>query len=295
VRLAEKLKKWDNITIDPDTMIDVQVKRIHEYKRQLMTAMHCIHLYNEIKAGRKASFQPRTVLIAGKAAPGYYMAKLIIKFINSVGEVINNDPDTQGLLRLHFVPNYRVSLAEYIIPAADLSEQISTAGTEASGTGNMKFALNGALTIGTMDGANIEIREEVGEDNIFIFGLKAEEVELTRAKGYNPREYYEKSPALKAVIDAVTAGTFSPQEVHLFKPLIDNLLEYGDRFMVMADFDAYVACQKEVAEAYRDQKRWNAMAIRNVAGMGKFSSDRTIRQYAREIWKVKPVPISRER
>ncbi|MBD3390988.1 MAG: glycogen/starch/alpha-glucan family phosphorylase [Chitinivibrionales bacterium] len=294
-RLARKLSKWHGIRLNADTMFDVQIKRIHEYKRQLLNAFHCIHLYNRIKSGDTEGFVPRTVLFGGKAAPGYAMAKLSIKFINNVAEVINNDPDAKDLLRVHFVPNYRVTMAELMIPAADLSEQISTAGTEASGTGNMKFALNGALTIGTMDGANIEIREEVGADNIFIFGLNADEVSRLKETGYNPREYYERSSPLKKVIELVSSGFFSQNEPELFQPILDSLLEYGDRFMVLADFDAYAACQEKVCAAYRDPPRWTAMAIRNVASMGRFSSDRTIRQYADEIWNAQPVEVELNR
>jgi starch phosphorylase len=290
-RLAKILKKWENIRLNPELMFDVQVKRIHEYKRQTLNILHCIALYNEIKAGRKKGIAPRTVLFAGKAAPGYYMAKLLIKFINNVAGVINGDPDTRGLLEVHFIPNYRVSLAEYIMPASDVSEQISTAGTEASGTGNMKFGLNGAITIGTMDGANIEMWEEVGDENIFIFGLRAPEVDELRAKGYNPWDYYHKNEKLRKVMDLISLGFFSPEEPQLFRPIFDSLLNGGDRYMVMADFDSYVQCQNTIAEAYQDTERWTKMSILNVANMGRFSSDRTIRQYAEEIWRVKPTPI----
>ncbi|MBD3314756.1 MAG: glycogen/starch/alpha-glucan family phosphorylase [Chitinivibrionales bacterium] len=294
VRLAEKLHAMDGLEIDPDTMIDVQVKRIHEYKRQLLNALHCLHLYNEIKAGRAESVEPRTVLFGGKAAPGYYMAKLIIRFINSVGDLINNDPDAKARLKVIFVPNYRVTLAELMIPAADLSEQISTAGTEASGTGNMKFALNGALTIGTMDGANIEIREEVGNENIFIFGLTADQVREVKSDGYNPYYYYEKSPRLKAVMDMVLNDRLCPEEPGLYKPIIDSVLYGEDRYMIMADFDSYIDAQEKVARIYRDKDSWARKAIRNVAGMGKFSSDRTIQQYAQEIWRTESVKVNRD-
>jgi glycogen phosphorylase len=290
-RFAQVLRKWENIRLNPDTLFDAQVKRIHEYKRQTLKILHCIAMYNELKAGRKKDFVPRTVLFAGKAAPGYYMAKLLIKFINNVAGVINGDPDSHGLLEVHFVPNYRVSLAEQLTPAAEVSEQISTAGTEASGTGNMKFALNGAITIGTMDGANIEIWEEVGDENIFIFGLRATEVDELRAKGYNPWDYYHKSELLKKVMDLIATGFFSPEEPQLFRPIYDSLLNGGDRYMVMADFDSYVNCQKKLMDSYRDRDRWARMSILNVANMGRFSSDRTIQQYAEDIWKVKPIPI----
>jgi starch phosphorylase len=293
-RLAEVLAKWEGIQINVDSLFDVQVKRIHEYKRQLLNLMHVIHLYNELKAGRKQGFVPRTVFFGGKAAPGYWMAKQIIKLINNVGQVINNDPDTRDLLQVHFLPNYRVTMAEYLIPAADLSEQISTAGTEASGTGNMKFALNGALTIGTMDGANIEIAEAVGEENIFIFGLRTNEVDQKRAHGYNPNEYYHRSENLRRVIDLIRSDYFSREERGIFKPIVDSLLN-GDHYMLFADFDAYVACQQAVSEAYSDQTRWTKMAIANVANMGKFSSDRTIQQYTEEIWNVKPLKIRLEK
>jgi len=291
-RFVEKMEKWEGLRLDPDTLFDVQIKRIHEYKRQLLKALHCIYLYNEIKAGRKEKICPRTVLFGGKAAPGYYVAKLIIKFINNMAGVINNDKAVNGTLRVHFLPNYRVSLAEYVIPASDLSEQISTAGTEASGTGNMKFALNGALTVGTMDGANIEISEAVGQDNIFIFGLLTEEVRDLRSRGYNPWEYYNKDEDLKKVMDLISSGFFSPEEPHLFKQIVDLLLEQGDNYMVLADFRSYIECQKKIEQIYRnDQKLWTQMAIKNVANMGYFSSDRTINEYARDIWKVKPVPV----
>jgi starch phosphorylase len=290
-RFAQTVRRWDNIRLNPETMFDVHVKRFHEYKRQTLNILNCIALYNEIKQGKKKDFVPRTMLFAGKAAPGYYMAKLLIKFINNVAGVINGDPDTRGLLEVHFIPNYRVSLAEIIMPAADVSEQISTAGTEASGTGNMKFALNGAITIGTMDGANIEIWEEVGDDNIFIFGLRTNEVNDLRAKGYNPWDFYHKNETLKKVMDLISLGFFSPEEPQLFRPIFDSLLNGGDRYMVLADFDSYYKCQKKLAETYRDSDRWAKMSILNVANMGRFSSDRTIQQYSDDIWAVKPISI----
>jgi len=289
-KLAEKLQKWEGIEIPVNTLFDVQVKRIHEYKRQLLNILHCIHSYNRLKEGDRENFVPRTVFFGGKAAPGYYTAKLIIKFINSVAGVINCDPDTKDLLQIHFIPNYRVSLAEYLIPAADLSEQISTAGTEASGTGNMKFALNGALTIGTMDGATIEMCEQIGEENMFIFGLRAHEVDELKANGYVPYDFYKQSENLRKVIDLVNKNFFNPEKPDLFKPLIDSLLS-NDRYLVCADFEAYTACHKRACETYRDQSRWTEMSIRNVANMGTFSSDRAIQQYADEIWRVKPVQV----
>lgn len=292
--LAACILEETGIKVDPASMFDCQVKRMHEYKRQLLNVLHVITLFNRMKDNPCADFVSRTVIFSGKAAPGYWAAKRIIKLINSVGDIVNNDPDIAGRLKVVFLPNYNVSLAERIIPAADLSEQISTAGTEASGTGNMKFALNGALTIGTLDGANVEIREEVGDDNIFIFGLTDPEVAGLKAAGYNPRDYYEANAELKRVIDMVAGGFFSPANPDLFRPLTDSLLG-SDPFLLMADYESYVRCQDAVREAYKDQDGWTRMAIRNVAGMGKFSSDRTIGEYARDIWGVKPVPVKLSR
>ncbi|MDR0304895.1 MAG: glycogen/starch/alpha-glucan phosphorylase [Chitinispirillales bacterium] len=290
-RLAVQLEKWYGIKLDTSMLYDVQIKRIHEYKRQLLNALHVVYLYAEIKSGHTKNFTPRTVMFGGKAAPGYYMAKLIIKFINNISEVINNDPATKGLLRAYFVPNYRVSLAQYLIPATDLSEQISTAGTEASGTGNMKFAMNGALTIGTMDGANVEMAEEIGEKNMFIFGLRTNEVEDVQRSGYNSYSYYERSETIRKTIDFIRCGYFSPVEDGIFNPLIDSLL-YNDRYLILADFDDYVRAQKEVSDLYiNDKKEWARRSIINVANTGKFSSDRTIAEYANEIWNLKPVKI----
>jgi starch phosphorylase len=294
IRFAEKMKKWEGLNVSPEPLFDVHIKRMHEYKRQTLNILHCISMYNEIKAGNRKNFLPRTIFFAGKAAPGYYMAKLIIKFINNVAGVINNDPDMRGLLEIHFLPNYRVSLAECIIPAAEVSEQISTAGTEASGTGNMKFALNGAITIGTMDGANIEIWEEVGDENIFIFGLRSHEVEDLRSQGYNPWDYYHKNERLRKVMDLIAKGFFSPEEPHLFKPIFDSLLNGGDKYMIMADFDAYQKSHAQLGDAYNDRERWTKMSILNVAHMGKFSSDRAIAQYADEIWDAKAIPVTLE-
>ncbi|HUO57570.1 MAG TPA: glycogen/starch/alpha-glucan phosphorylase [bacterium] len=289
-KLAGLIAAEQRLAVNSDSMFDVQVKRIHEYKRQLLNALHLITLYMRIKADPKRDITPRTVIFGGKAAPGYLQAKLIIKFINSIAEVVNQDPQIKGKLMAVFMPNYRVSQAERIIPATDLSEQISTAGKEASGTGNMKFALNGALTIGTLDGANVEIGEEVGSENIFIFGLKADEVAKLRREGYNPKDYYEKSPELKSVMDLISSGFFSPENPGLFQPIFDSLMNH-DEYMLLADFDAYVECQDRVSELYRDQAKWTQMAILNVARMGKFSSDRTIQEYCDEIWQVKPAHI----
>jgi starch phosphorylase len=287
-RLAAHVKQISQVTLDETSLFDCQVKRIHEYKRQLLNVLHVITLYNRLRDDPSKPFVPRTVLFGGKAAPAYYLAKLIIKLINSVAGVVNHDPITEGKLRVLFLPNYRVSLAEKIIPAADLSEQISTAGTEASGTGNMKFALNGALTIGTLDGANIEIKDAVGVDNIFIFGLKADEVADIKRVGYNPRDYYHGQGDLRRALEMIRDGTFSPQQRDLFRPIVDSLLVHGDTYLVMADFAAYVSCQARAAALYQDTDAWVRRSILNVAGVGRFSSDRTIREYAKEIWNAVP-------
>lgn len=284
-RLAEYINRTTSVEVDPHSMFDIQIKRIHEYKRQLMAALHVIALYNKLKANPDMDFTPRTVIFGGKAAPGYTMAKLHIKLINSIADVVNNDPDVNGKLKCLFLQNYSVTLAEKLIPAANLSEQISTAGMEASGTGNMKFVLNGALTIGTLDGANVEIKEEVGDDNIFIFGLTVEEVEKLRHEGYNPWDYYNSDAQLKQVIDQIREGFFSPEDPGLFQPIINALLHEGDYFMVLADFADYVKKQEEVSALFKDEKEWNRKAILNTARVGKFSSDRTIRDYYEEIWK----------
>lgn len=274
-----------------DSIFDCQVKRIHEYKRQLLNALHCVHMYNEIKNNPSSDFVPRTVIFAGKAAPGYYMAKLIIKLINSIADTVNSDKDVGDKLKILFVGNYSVTVAERLIPSADLSEQISTAGTEASGTGNMKFALNGAVTIGTLDGANVEIREEVGNENIFIFGLKEDEVTKLNNEGYNPYQYYESDPKLKTIIDMISSGYFSPNNQGLFKPIVDSLLHHGDTYKVLADFNSYVDCQKQVSNTYMDKEKWVKMSILNVTNSGKFSSDRTIQEYADDIWNIKAVDV----
>ncbi len=260
------------------------------YFQQPVNVLHVITLYNRIKDSPGSDFVPRTVIFAGKAAPGYHIAKLIIKLINSIADIVNADPEIGDRLKVVFLRNYAVSNAEKIIPAADLSEQISTAGTEASGTGNMKFALNGALTIGTLDGANIEIMEEVGKDKIFIFGMNAEEVTELK-KSYDPLAYYSGNAELRRVIDQIRDGFFSTENASLFKPIVDSLLYKGDTYMLLADYASYVACQERVSEAYKDQSAWLAMSILNTARMGKFSSDRTIGEYSRDIWAVKPVPI----
>ncbi len=291
--LAAYISSLTGVKVNLDSIFDIQVKRIHEYKRQLLNCLHAIHLYNQIKQNPEASFVPRTIIFAGKAAPGYFIAKLIIKLINSVADVINRDPDLNNLLKVVFLPNYCVSMAEKIMPGADLSEQISTAGMEASGTGNMKFALNGALTIGTLDGANIEIKEEVGDENIFIFGLKADEVLNLKKSGYNPREYYERNADLKKVSDMIANGFFSPWNPQLFKPIIDSLMS-TDNFMLFADFEAYVKCQSVVSQNFTNVEDWTRKSILNVANTGKFSSDRAIGEYAKDIWNVKSVPIELE-
>ncbi len=290
-QLAEYIYKQTKIVVNPASLFDGHVKRIHEYKRQLLNALHVISLYNKIKNNPHVDIVPRTIIFSGKAAPGYYMAKLIIKLINSIADIINNDPRIGDKLKVVFIENYSVSLAEKIIPAVDLSEQISTAGTEASGTGNMKFALNGAITIGTLDGANIEITEEVGKDNIFTFGHTIQEIRDLRSRGYNPVEYYLASAELKTVIDMISEGFFSETEPDFFTPLINTLLMHGDHYMVLADFNSYAECQRKVSRAYNNQDLWTRMSIMNVANMGYFSIDRTTQAYAEGIWKAGPVPI----
>jgi starch phosphorylase len=291
---ADYIKETTGLEVDVNSMFDCQVKRLHEYKRQLLNVLFVIAHYHRIKDDPSRAVVPRTMIFAGKAAPGYHIAKLIIKLITSVADIVNNDPEVNDKLKVVFVENYSVSIAEKLMPAADLSEQISTAGFEASGTGNMKFALNGALTIGTLDGANVEIKEEVGDENIFIFGLTADEVRELKYSGYNPREYYHKNGELRRAIDAISNGDFSPKLPELFKPIVDSLLNFGDRYMLLADFDTYIKKQDEVAAAFKDKERWTTMAIYNVARMGKFSTDRTIKQYAEEIWGITPVDVSKK-
>ena len=287
-RLAGFIKDTMSIDVDPASMFDVQVKRLHEYKRQHLNALHILSLYCQIKSGAIKDFSPRTFLFGGKAAPSYTMAKLIIKLICQVGELINGDPQLKDLLKVIFLPNYSVTMGQRIYPAADLSEQISTAGLEASGTGCMKFMMNGAVAIGTLDGANIEIRKEAGEENFFLFGLTAPEISDLRTAGYNPREYYDRSPLLREVVDGLRDGRFSNGDRALFAPLVNELMNY-DRYFVLADFDAYATAQHEAGSAYADTARWGKMSLLNTARSGKFSSDRTIRQYCEEIWKL-PVP-----
>jgi len=288
--LAALIKVRTGITVNPSSMFDIQVKRIHEYKRQHLNVLNIITLYLRLKQNPNMDIAPRTFIFGGKAAPGYYMAKLMIKLINSVGDVVNNDPDVKDRLKVVFYPDFNVTNAQPVYPAADLSEQISTAGKEASGTGNMKFSMNGALTIGTLDGANVEIREEVGDDNFFLFGLTAAQVDETKRNGYNPHYIYDHNKELREVINTINAGYFSKGDPNLFKPITDNLL-WHDPFMLMADYPLYVACQDLVSDTWKKKDKWNEMAIINVARMGKFSSDRSIQDYCEKIWKVKPFKI----
>lgn len=287
-RLAALVQEQLGIELNPDSLFDVQVKRIHEYKRQLLNVLHVITRYNRIRHNRMDKPVPRTVIISGKAAPGYAMAKQIIKLINDVADVVNHDPSMRGLLKVVFMPNYSVSNALEIIPAADLSEQISTAGTEASGTGNMKLALNGALTIGTLDGANVEMREEVGEDNFFIFGLTTDEVDQLRRDGYNPWDYYHGNWELREALDMLHDGFFAPDDHNRHKPIFDLLTQHGDHYLLLADYAAYIAAQEQVDALYLQPDEWTRKSILNVARMSKFSSDRTIGEYARTIWNTPP-------
>ncbi|MEO5762852.1 MAG: glycogen/starch/alpha-glucan phosphorylase, partial [Vicinamibacteria bacterium] len=289
--LADRAAKLHGITIDPDTMFDCQVKRFHEYKRQLLNALHAIALHERLrKAPADETFVPRTIIFAGKAAPGYVMAKLIIRLIHAIGQRIAADPITKGKLSVVFLPNYSVSLAELIFPACDLSQQISTAGTEASGTGNMKAALNGALTIGTLDGANVEIREEVGAENIFIFGRTKDDIEELKSNRYSPRTFVDQNEELRQALDIVANGSLSGGS-DLYRPIVDSLLG-EDSYFLCADFAAYSECQRRATAAYADVDAWWRMSILNVAGMGKFSSDRTTAQYASEIWNATPLPVN---
>ena len=284
-RLANKIEQKTGIKLNVNSLFDVQIKRIHEYKRQLLNVLHVITLYNRIRRGEKG-LTPRTIIFGGKAAPGYWMAKQIIRLINDVAAIVNEDVAVGDQLKVVYYPNYEVSAAEILFPGSDLSEQISTAGTEASGTGNMKMALNGALTIGTLDGANVEIMEEVGLDNIFIFGLTTPQVAETKANGYNPRDYYEGNPALKEVLDMIASGFFSVEEPHRYQAVVDNLLNNGDQYLLLADYASYIETQDRVGKVYQNQDEWTRMAILNVANMAKFSSDRAISDYAKHIWQV---------
>jgi starch phosphorylase len=290
VSLAGFLKERTNITVDPSSLFDIQVKRLHEYKRQHLNVLYLITIYNRLKRAGITNVTPRTVIFGGKAAPGYRMAKLIIKLINSVASVINADPKVSQVLKVVFLPDFNVKSGQRVYPAADLSEQISTAGKEASGTGNMKFALNGALTIGTLDGANVEIRDAVGAENFFLFGLTAAEVERKRAEGYRPSSHYESNTELREVIDLVDRGVFSNGDREMFRPLIESLLTRDD-YMLLADYQSYVDCQQQVSNAYRDQTDWTRMSILNTARTGRFSSDRSIRDYCRDIWNV-PIRVT---
>jgi glycogen phosphorylase len=289
--LAALALQRTGIRIDPDSMYDVLVKRIHEYKRQHLKVLHIVALYHRLKSNPGLTVAPRTFIFGGKAAPGYYLAKLMIKMITSVGDVINRDPDMRGRLKVVFLPNFNVTNGQHVYPAADLSEQISTAGKEASGTGNMKFCMNGALTIGTLDGANIELREEIGADNFFLFGLSAAEVQALKSRGYRPMDYYAANPQLRDVIDLLRGGFFTRGDTALLQPLLDNLMQ-DDPYMLFADFASYLECQEQVSAAYRDPEQWTRMTILNTARSGKFSSDRSIREYSADIWQVEPVPIT---
>ena len=289
-RLADRIERVCHVRVDPNSLFDIQVKRIHEYKRQHLNVLHIITLYNRLRRNPSLNVVPRTFIFGGKAAPGYKMAKLMIKLITSVAAVVNYDPITNDRLKVVFIPDYNVTNSQPVYPAADLSEQISTAGKEASGTGNMKFSLNGALTIGTLDGANVEIREEVGAENFFLFGLTAKQVSLLQNQGYNPLDYYEQNEELQEVIDLIAKGYFSSGDRERFKPLVDNLL-YHDPYLLLADYQSYVDCQDRVNLAYQNQEEWTCKSILNTARIGKFSSDRAIAEYCQEIWKTQPVPI----
>jgi starch phosphorylase len=288
--LASRILHATGIDADPDSIFDVQVKRLHEYKRQHLAVLHIVDLYRRLRADPELAIAPRTFVFGGKAAPGYRAAKLIIKLVNAVASVVNADPAVRGLIKVVFLPNFNVSIGHDVYPAADVSEQISTAGKEASGTGNMKFALNGALTVGTLDGANVEIREAVGAENFFLFGLTVEEVDALWARGYRPQEWVDRDPRLRAALDLIGSGHFSAGDRGLFRPLLDGLIHH-DPYLLCADFDAYLACQARVGEAYLDPERWTRMSILNTARSGIFSSDRSIREYASRIWNVEPVEI----
>jgi len=288
------VRRRAGVDLDPDWLFDIQVKRIHEYKRQHLNVLHIVSLYHRLKENPGFDLPPRAFIFGGKAAPGYFMAKRIIKLINAVAETVNADPEVNTRIRVAFVPDFNVKHAQPIFPAADLSEQISTAGKEASGTGNMKFTLNGALTIGTLDGANVEIREEVGAENFFLFGLTAHEVAQLRVQGCRPEGQIEANPELRAVLDLIASGRFSRGDREVFRPIVENLL-HSDPFLVLADYAAYAACQQRVSEAWKDQEHWTRMSILNTARAGKFSSDRAIREYCDEIWNLPPVEITLDR
>jgi starch phosphorylase len=290
--LAGLIKERTGILVDPQSLFDIQVKRLHEYKRQHLNVLYLITLYNQLKSAGAPAGTPRTVIFGGKAAPGYRIAKLIIKLINAVAAVVNEDPRVSDILKVVFVPDFNVKTGQRVYPAADLSEQISTAGKEASGTGNMKFAMNGALTIGTLDGANVEIREAVGHENFFLFGLTAEEVAQRKRDGYNPRKFYESNPELREAIDLIDAGYFSNGDRELFRPLVESLLTRDD-YMLLADYQSYIDCQQRASDAYRDRNNWTRMSILNSARVGRFSSDRSIREYCRNIWNVSPITSAR--
>jgi starch phosphorylase len=290
-RLATYLRSAAGVELNPEWMFDVQVKRIHEYKRQHLNVLHIVALYHRLKQNPGLSIPPRAFIFGGKAAPGYFMAKRIIKLINAVGETVNADPDVNRFLQVAFVPNFNVQNAHLIYPAADLSEQISTAGKEASGTGNMKFMINGALTIGTLDGANVEMREEVGPENFFLFGLTEQEVTDLKVKGYRPADYIDGNDELRSVLDLIGGGTFSHGDTEVFRPLVDNL-RYDDPFLVLADYASYVDCQDQVSAAWQDRDAWTKMSILNTARSGKFSSDRAITEYCDDIWKVWPLTVT---
>jgi len=290
-RLAALILEKTGISVNVDSLFDIQVKRIHEYKRQHLMVLHIVTLYNRLKINPGAEITPRTFIFGGKAAPGYFMAKLIVRLIHAVADVVNQDPDVRDRLKVVFLPDFSVKIGQRVYPGADLSEQISTAGKEASGTGNMKFSMNGALTVGTLDGANIEIREEVGAENFFHFGLNAEEVAELKPSGYNPMERYQSNLQLKEAVDRIASGFFSQGNSTLFKPLVDRLL-YHDEYLLFADYPSYMGCQDKIGQTYENQKVWTRMSILNVARMGKFSSDRSIIEYCNEIWNVHPIPIN---
>jgi starch phosphorylase len=288
--LAALIEQRTGVKANPESLFDIQAKRLHEYKRQHLNVLHILTLYLRLRRHPEADVPARTFLFGAKAAPSYFLAKLIIKLINSVADVVNNDPAVSDRLKVVFFPDYNVKNAQHIYPAADLSEQISTAGMEASGTGNMKFAMNGALTIGTLDGANVEIREEVGAENFFLFGLTAGQVQELKSRGYRPLDHYEQHATLREVLDFIASGGLAGGETNLFRPLVDNLM-WHDPFLVLADYQAYVECQDQVSDLWRDPQAWTRQSILNAARMGKFSSDRSIRDYCQQVWKVKPVSV----